>query len=359
MPAASLAFSPKLQFFDANGNPLVGGKLHTYAAGTSNKLATYTDDSGTVAAANPIILDSRGECSVWLSSAKYKFTLTTAADVEIWTVDDINASTLVLTDATGLPLTSGVTGILPIANGGTNASSAAQAFSNIKQTASTTATGVVELATDAETQTGTDAARAVTPAGLASVVASATLRGLVELATNAEAQAGTDSTRAVTPAALVSANPATLGPVQTTIGTAIALTVAPLPATAKRVVVVLDGVSTNGTSPVLIRLIDATPLVVSSGYTGVADNAYGTPTAYTTGIGIERTSSAAGSRVGTLTLHKIQSNTWVASYLGTNGTDMCLGSSRVALSSALGGVQITTVGGTDTFDAGFASVFWE
>jgi len=49
---------------------------------------------------------------------------------------------------------------------------AATAFTNIKQAASVTATGVVELATDAETNTGTDTARATTPAGIASIVGS-------------------------------------------------------------------------------------------------------------------------------------------------------------------------------------------
>lgn len=73
--------------------------------------------------------------------------------------------------------------------------------------ASTTVKGVVELATDAETATGTDAVRAVTPAGLASLNygaapadASATVKGIVELATDAEASTGTDTVRALTPA---------------------------------------------------------------------------------------------------------------------------------------------------------------
>lgn len=68
--------------------------------------------------------------------------------------------------------------------------------------ASTTVKGAVELATDVETQTGTDAIRAVTPFGMASVVASATAKGLVELATSAEVATGTDTVRAVTPAGL-------------------------------------------------------------------------------------------------------------------------------------------------------------
>lgn len=64
--------------------------------------------------------------------------------------------------------------------------------------------GLVELATNAETQTGTDIYRAVTPAGLASLTASTTRSGLVELATNAETQSGADNVRAVTPAGLAS-----------------------------------------------------------------------------------------------------------------------------------------------------------
>lgn len=88
--SASLSSVPKLQFFDANGNPLVGGKLFTYAAGTTTPLATYTDSSAGTPNTNPIILNARGEANVWLDNTTYKFVLKTAADVEIWTVDNIS-----------------------------------------------------------------------------------------------------------------------------------------------------------------------------------------------------------------------------------------------------------------------------
>jgi hypothetical protein len=88
---AVLSPSPKLQFFDAAGVPLVGGKLYSYAAGTTTPLATYTSASETAFNTNPIILNSRGEAEVWLGSPLYKFKLTTAADVEIWTVDNISS----------------------------------------------------------------------------------------------------------------------------------------------------------------------------------------------------------------------------------------------------------------------------
>jgi hypothetical protein len=65
--------------------------------------------------------------------------------------------------------------------------------------ASTTQKGVVELATDAEAQTGTDTSRAVTPAALASVTATTTRRGLIEIATDAEALAGLSEVLAVNP----------------------------------------------------------------------------------------------------------------------------------------------------------------
>ena len=86
---ATLTPSAKQQFFDANGNPLAGGKLYTYAAGTTTPLATYTDSSGGTPNTNPVILDSRGEANVWLGSSVYKFKLTTSADVELWTVDNV------------------------------------------------------------------------------------------------------------------------------------------------------------------------------------------------------------------------------------------------------------------------------
>lgn len=73
--------------------------------------------------------------------------------------------------------------------------------------ATTTVKGKAELATNAETQAGTDATRIVTPAGLASLIASDTLRGLIEIANASEAAALTDNTRALTPLRLNDAFP--------------------------------------------------------------------------------------------------------------------------------------------------------
>jgi len=96
----ALATPPKLQFFDLNGAPLSGGKLYTYAAGTTTPLASYTDSTGNTANTNPIILDSRGEANVWLAGAIYKFALYDSTNVLIWTVDNITGSTFA-SNATG------------------------------------------------------------------------------------------------------------------------------------------------------------------------------------------------------------------------------------------------------------------
>lgn len=86
---------PIQKFFDNNGRPLVGGLLFTYVAGTSTKIATYTDSGGLSSNTNPIVLDFRGECRIWIDpSLTYKFVLSPADDTDpptkpIWTVDNI------------------------------------------------------------------------------------------------------------------------------------------------------------------------------------------------------------------------------------------------------------------------------
>jgi hypothetical protein len=82
------------QFFTDSGIPLTGGKLYTYAAGTTTPATTYTSSSGVTAHTNPIILDSAGRVpggEIWLTnSAIYKFVLKNSADVLIATYDNVS-----------------------------------------------------------------------------------------------------------------------------------------------------------------------------------------------------------------------------------------------------------------------------
>jgi hypothetical protein len=103
------------QFFDNNGNPLAGGLIYTYAAGTTTPAATYTSDSGGTANANPIVLDSAGRtpAQIWLTEgSSYKFVLETALGVTIKTDDNIFAS-YELAKAVGIAVGLGASGVRP------------------------------------------------------------------------------------------------------------------------------------------------------------------------------------------------------------------------------------------------------
>lgn len=82
--------SPKFRAFDANGDPLSGGLLYSYAAGTSTPLDTYTTRAGDIANTNPVELDANGEADVWTTpGVLYKFVLADSLDVIQWTVDNV------------------------------------------------------------------------------------------------------------------------------------------------------------------------------------------------------------------------------------------------------------------------------
>jgi len=106
----NVALAPDLysQYWNATATaPLVGGKLFSYIAGTTTKQATYTDSTGTVANANPIILDSVAHADIWLdTSLQYKFVLASANDTDppsspIWTKDNVSSLPLQSAQAIG------------------------------------------------------------------------------------------------------------------------------------------------------------------------------------------------------------------------------------------------------------------
>lgn len=81
----------KQRFADSNGDPLNGGKLYSYAAGTTTPLATYTDQSGLTPNTNPIILDSSGYADVWIGNSSYKFILYDQNDVLQFSTDNVQS----------------------------------------------------------------------------------------------------------------------------------------------------------------------------------------------------------------------------------------------------------------------------
>ena len=82
------------QFFDSNGDPLAGGLLYTYNAGTTTPVSTYTSRSGVAFNTNPIVLNSAGRtpAEIWLDGGSlYKFVLKNSTFVQIGSYDNIPA----------------------------------------------------------------------------------------------------------------------------------------------------------------------------------------------------------------------------------------------------------------------------
>lgn len=88
---ATLMPEGKQSFTDNAGNPLVGGKVWTYNSGTSTPRPTYQDAAGLVPNTNPVILDARGEATIFWDGV-YTVVLMTASDVPLWTVNGAASS---------------------------------------------------------------------------------------------------------------------------------------------------------------------------------------------------------------------------------------------------------------------------
>jgi len=91
---ATVLLSPnaKQYFTDDDGAPLAGGKVYTYAANTTTPQATYKNRAGTVPNTNPIILDARGECVIYLTpGVVYDYKIERADASEVWTREDVIA----------------------------------------------------------------------------------------------------------------------------------------------------------------------------------------------------------------------------------------------------------------------------
>ena len=145
-----------------------------------------------------------------------------------------------------------------------------------------------------------------------------------------------------------------------TSGTSITFT--GIPAYAKRITVMFNGVSTNGTSAVLIQLGSgsATTTGYLSGSVRATSSAVG-GAAFTTGFGFN-INSVTDALSGLTIISTLGANIWTASGNCTsnaNGLYMMTTAGNVTLSGALDRVIVTTVNGTDTFDAGSINIFYE
>lgn len=134
-----------------------------------------------------------------------------------------------------------------------------------------------------------------------------------------------------------------------------------IPSWAKRITIMYNGLSTNGTSDFMVQLGDGA--VETTGYISTVISVAGSSsgTAFTSGFGTNSsTAASAYSGQVIINLMDVATNTWTyTSTITAGGTTLNVGGGGKSLSSTLDRVRITTVGGVNTFDAGTINILYE
>jgi len=141
------------QFFTDDNSVLSGGKIYTYAAGTTTPQNTFTSVTGSSANPNPIVLNSAGRLpeDMWLSEGvKYRFVLTDSNDVQIGEYDDIAGVNDISTESVAWSTITGTPTTL-LGYGITNALTSTQISSTYAPIASPTFTGTPLIPDNATT----------------------------------------------------------------------------------------------------------------------------------------------------------------------------------------------------------------
>jgi hypothetical protein len=355
VPAAPGATSSKLYFIKNSAGDAVtvttsGGTSVSVPNGRSMMLKVTTAGveeamthvaSLTLGTALAATSGGTGQSSYAVGDLLYAGTTTTLAKLaSVATGNVLRAGGVGTAPAWGkVDLTTDVTGILPAANGGTGLSSPG-ANGNVLRS---------------------DGAGNWVSGTLASATTSA--EGLVELATDAEVRTGTDTTRAITPDALRKGALVFEAGTFPTSGTVVDFT--DIPSWVQRITIMFDGLSTSGSDAVIVQL-GASGGIEDSGYTSVSSygGSVGNYSSSTRGFIIDPGNSvgAAQARRGAITLVNIYSSRWVCSgaVSGSNVTGAISGSKLIS-GGTLTQLRITTdtASPTNTFDAGLVNIMYE
>lgn len=133
-----------------------------------------------------------------------------------------------------------------------------------------------------------------------------------------------------------------------------------IPSWAKRITVMFSGVSTSGTSNLLAQIGSGS--FATSGYISSATvpDASTATTSSTTGIILTEAHTAADTKYGTVVLFNTTGNSWTSSnVIATSEPRLQISGGGITLGGTLDRVRITTVNGTDTFDAGTINILYE
>jgi len=144
------------QFLDNSGDPLTGGLLYTYAAGTTTPATTYTTINGVTQNTNPIVMDAAGrlESEVWLTGGvAYKIVLRTSTGAllgtydDIYGINDLSTNGVAWADVTSTPTTLAGYGITD----GITAATAATTYAPINNAGLTGTTTIQDAAATSHT----------------------------------------------------------------------------------------------------------------------------------------------------------------------------------------------------------------
>lgn len=151
-----------------------------------------------------------------------------------------------------------------------------------------------------------------------------------------------------------------LGTPQTPSGTTADFT--GIPSWAKKITVMFNGISTNGTSPHQLQLGSGS--ITSTGYNSAVTMLNGSGSGLstsTTGLLMAAPAASGDACIGVAVLTLMTGTTWTCHGTGyrTNNSGTYQFSGIITLSGTLDRIRLTTVNGTDTFDAGSFNVMWE
>jgi hypothetical protein len=132
-----------------------------------------------------------------------------------------------------------------------------------------------------------------------------------------------------------------------------------IPSWVKRVTVLLNGVSTNGTSNLLLQV--GAGSITNSGYTSAMHTVNTSNNSATTGFGLTSATVATTAYFGHITVSNFSGNIWIESHMlgAPAGNYTSSGGGTVTLAGVLDRLRVTTVNGTDAFDAGSINIMYE